>query len=68
MDKEELDKLRQRVIDEDTTSFGLISVYKRLRLLYGDECRLDIDSTPGEGTSISIHIPGKAEIENETIL
>ncbi|SCW44377.1 two-component system, sensor histidine kinase YesM [Ruminococcaceae bacterium YRB3002] len=68
MEQEELDALRRRVTEEDPTSFGLTSAYKRLKLLYGDSCSFDIDSTPGEGTSIKIRIPRKAEIDNETIL
>ena len=44
------------------------SAYKRLKLLYGDECSFDIESTPGESTSIKMSIPRKAEIDDETIL
>ena len=68
MDEETLSDLKNRVMSEDTTSFGLTSAYKRLKLLYGEECSFDVKSTPGEGTSISITIPRKAEIDNETIL
>ena len=68
MDSEELESLKTRVLNEDTTSFGLTSSYKRLKILYGDACRFDIESKPQEGTSISIVIPGKADIDNETIL
>ena len=68
MDSEELESLKTRVLNEDTTSFGLTSSYKRLKILYGDACRFDIESKPQEGTSISIEIPGKADIDNETIL
>ena len=68
MNSGELDSLKTRVLNEDTTSFGLTSSYKRLKILYGDACRFNIESTPQEGTSISIQIPGKADIDNETIL
>ena len=68
MSSEELENLRTRVLNEDTTSFGLTSSYKRLKILYGDACKFDIASVPQEGTSISITIPGKADIDNETIL
>ena len=68
MPSEELENLKTRVLNEDTTSFGLTSSYKRLKILYGDACRFDIKSVPQEGTSISIEIPGKADIDNETIL
>ncbi|MBO4243371.1 MAG: sensor histidine kinase [Clostridiales bacterium] len=68
MSEEELLDLKARVLNEDTTSFGLTSAYKRLKLLYGDECSFDIESTPGESTSIKMSIPRKAEIDDETIL
>jgi len=68
MNDEELESLKTRVLNEDTTSFGLTSAYKRLKLLYGEECKFDIKSVPQEGTSISIEMPGKADIDNETIL
>ena len=68
MPSEELESLKTRVLNEDTTSFGLTSSYKRLKILYGEACRFDIESVPQEGTSISIEIPGKADIDNETIL
>ena len=68
MTEEVLEKMRSHMMDEDTRSFGLSSVYKRLKLLYGEGFSLDIESTPGEGTSIRIHIPKKVEVENATIL
>ena len=68
MSDEELDTLKTRVLNEDTTSFGLTSAYKRLKLLYGDDFAFNIESKPQEGTSISFKIPGKADIDNETIL
>ena len=68
MNQSELNELKKRVLNEDTTSFGLTSSYKRLKILYGEDCRFDIESTPGKGTSISIKIPGKAEIDDATIL
>lgn len=68
MSQEELDQLLKRVSDEDTTSFGLPSVYKRLKLLYTEKCYLDIESTPDAGTTVRIRIPRKVEVANETIL
>jgi sensor histidine kinase YesM len=32
-------------------------VSARLKLSYGEKCRFDVESTPGEGTTIRIHIP-----------
>ena len=68
MSEYQLDALRKRVTDEDSTSFGLVSSYKRLKLLYGDECSFNITSKPDEGTRIEIRIPRKAEIDDETVL
>lgn len=42
----------------NTNSFGLANVIKRLRLYYQEE--LQIVSEPGKGTDISFRIPGKA--------
>ena len=68
MTDEVLEKMRSHMMDEDSRSFGLSSVYKRLKLLYGEGFSLDIESVPGEGTSIRIHIPKKVEVENASIL
>ena len=68
MSQYQLDSLRSRITDEDQTSFGLVSAYKRLKLLYGDLCSFDVESGPNEGTKIVIHIPRKADIDDETVL
>ena len=68
MDEEQLENLKNKIRTEDATSFGLVSAYKRLKLLYGEEFGFDILSEAGSGTSITISIPRKADIENETIL
>lgn len=68
MDEEQLENLKTKIKNEDATSFGLVAAYKRLKLLYGEDVGFDIESKTGEGTSITISIPGKADIENETIL
>lgn len=46
------------------SSFGLYNVNRRIKLLYGDEYGLSIDSRIGQGTEVIIHIPldgGKEE-------
>ena len=68
MDEDTLTSLLTKIHNEDTTSFGLVSAYKRLKLLYGDDVDFDIVSKAGEGTTISIRFPGKEELEDETIL
>jgi two-component system LytT family sensor kinase len=41
---------------------GISNVYERLRLLYGDQFKMDIRSREGEGTQIHIEIPELATI------
>ena len=36
---------------------GISNVHERLRLLYGDQFKMDIRSQEGEGTQIHIEIP-----------
>ncbi|MFD0672421.1 sensor histidine kinase [Cohnella sp. GCM10027633] len=67
MDPERLEKLRgqlsRHIIPEETTGsevsggFGLHNVQQRLRLYYGDSCRIQVDSVDREGTTVSFHIP-----------
>lgn len=62
MDSEELELLRgrmaQRTIDR-SKSIGLCNINQRIRLCYGDEYGMQIDSTPGEGTVITVKLPIK---------
>lgn len=44
-------------LQEDASGFGLVAAYKRLRLMYGEQCSFTIDSLPGEGMTIAISIP-----------
>ena len=37
--------------------FGLRNVFTRMRLYYGDESGITVDSTPGKGTMVAITIP-----------
>ena len=43
--------------DENRSHIGIFNVAKRLALYYGDDCNIDLDSTPGNGTRIVIFIP-----------
>lgn len=40
-----------------TRHIGLGNVYYRLKLRFGDSCRMEIDSMPGRGTSVLILLP-----------
>lgn len=61
MTEPELEVLRCQVERDDSTGFGLTSSYKRLRLMYGEDCAFTIDSTSGQGTTITIRIPYRTE-------
>lgn len=45
--------------DTDSCGIGLTNVKERLRLLYGDSCRAEIDSDPDSGTCVTLRLPGK---------
>lgn len=60
MTPEELDALRERVATKDETrtrSIGLYNIDQRLQLCYGPDCRLEIYSTPGTGTTVCLRLP-----------
>jgi two-component system sensor histidine kinase YesM len=60
MEEEELMELRRAVEmpgSEQSTGFGLANVNKRIKLNYGNQYGLDIQSKKGEGTVITIKIP-----------
>jgi two-component system LytT family sensor kinase len=42
---------------------GISNVHERLRLLYGDQFKMDIRSREGEGTQICIEIPELSEVQ-----
>lgn len=50
--------------DETSGSLGLRSVYERLKLVYADECGVELASTPGKGTTVKIWFPNKSEGES----
>lgn len=47
----------------DSECFGLLSVYKRLQYLYGDQCNMQIDSLYGQSTTVKISLPYVKEEE-----
>jgi two-component system sensor histidine kinase YesM len=61
MSEEQLAHLRTQIESNDVTSrdsYGVLNVYERLRLFFRDKCQMKIDSTPGEGTCVTITIDG----------
>ena len=62
MDEDRLRTLRQDILTKDTGrthSIGLYNINQRLKLLYGEENGLQIDSHVGMGTRVRLRIPMK---------
>ena len=68
MEEAELEKLQQQLESDEAAGFGLVSSYKRLRLMYGADCDFTIESQRGTGTSITIELPFRREERHETVL
>lgn len=61
MEPEQLERLRTAVSGGKTnaTGFGLMNVQKRVQLEYGAVYGLEIDSAPGQGTTVTLHLPAR---------
>ena len=59
MDQETLDSLLtdENRVHKHGSGVGLLNVHNRIRLMFGDEYGLIIESEPDEGTCVTIHIP-----------
>lgn len=61
MDEETLEKVNRKVQnytrERHTSSIGLYNINRRIKLNYGEEYGLQIYSTPGEGTKVSVLLP-----------
>lgn len=57
MTSERLEEVKKMIDSNDMKSIGLINVYKRLNLCYGDKFCFEINSTLYKGSSISMRIP-----------
>ena len=63
MSKEELDSIRNKLTrpcKETDSGFGLANVNERIRMNYGPEYGVTIDSKQGEGTRVQIVIPAQS--------
>ena len=49
----------ERLVSYQAKGYGLKNVNDRLRLVYGEECNLQIFSELGKGTRVEMYIPGK---------
>ena len=60
MEAEELEKLQKTIslpCKESTKGFGLANVNERIRMYFGKEYGMQIDSVKGEGTTVEVIIP-----------
>ena len=59
MEKQYLDDLRASLDDENNTRYGigLKNIHRRIRLYYGKNYGLVINSAPCKGTSVTVRIP-----------
>lgn len=63
IEPDKLAEIRDRlsVAEETEGSFGLRSVHARLNLVYGQPYGVDIESEPGEGTTVTVRLPQAEE-------
>jgi len=52
-------------VEKTDVGYGLFSIQERLRLLFGEEAGLNIDSELRRGTKVTIWIPVRKEIMTE---
>ena len=57
MTPDRLEQVRASLRTDQAVGFGMATVFRRLQLQYGNRCCIDVDSVPGEGTSVIIWIP-----------
>ena len=59
MTREQLEELRQNLVSEGPSlgGVGLQNLYRRLKLLYGEDARLSISAKELQGTTVSFTIP-----------
>ena len=61
MDEQQLKQLRDSMASDtqhiDQSGFGISNVAERIRLYYGPEYGLDVESNLGEGTTFTVRIP-----------
>ena len=58
---------KQRVDQASTGGIGLKNVNERLRVIYGAEYQLTLESTPGQGTCARVKIPELVAAEQVTV-
>lgn len=60
MSEEQIDRLYASLnASSSPSSYGLYNVWERVRLFTGETGRIHVESKPGEGTTVSLRIPGQ---------
>jgi two-component system sensor histidine kinase YesM len=58
MDRERLQQLRDNLAgEENKMGFGMYTVHRRLRLFFGSEYRMDVESEENQGTRVTLRLP-----------
>ena len=65
MTKDRLAELRAGLSNRERVGFGLSTVDERLKLFFGEKYGLSIESTEGEGTDVTVRIPGSRRNTDE---
>lgn len=65
---QELQDSLNRNTDTHGKSIGMKNVHNRIRLFYGAEYGLSIASVLGEGTTVTLKLPLREDLENESII
>lgn len=68
MDPDTLDRVRKMQCVSSYGGYGIRNLANRIRMLYGDDCGLDIDSSSGAGTRVRVHIKPMTREHLEKIL
>ena len=63
MSEEQLETLRAGVYEDRHTGLGLVNVHKRVKLYCGEQYGLAFESVLGEGTTVSVRIPKKIQLD-----
>lgn len=64
--RSKLDEYRRTNLLPNTKhGIGMLNVYRRLLLFYGDQVKFDISSKEGEGTVITIEVPAAMSMEEK---
>jgi two-component system sensor histidine kinase YesM len=60
------EETKHRMLNENSKGYGMRNVNQRIKLLYGEEYGLHIESVIGEGTLVTIRLP-KIVFKNRNI-